>query len=490
MFRLTNRYLLLLASVAITFLVGVSPLVSLESGPGLKFLYGLRGLRAPPPDVLIVSLDSRAASALGVSRRLTEWSRSTHAALVDRLVSSGAAAIGFDVLFERARDPAGDAAFAQALRRAGRVVLAEAVSRQKIVDTAGRELASVDHRSLPLPLFAEAAFATAPFLLPKTDEGVFEFWTHLPGIGDRPSMPVVLADIMTAKGVGPPPARQPDSSARRLALNLYGPLGRIPTLSYDQALRLLDNPQEARRRFEGKAVIVGLSEPNQSLQTDAYRTPYTGSDGVDVSGVELCATALANLMDGSYLRRLGPETELAGMLGWAAVLMLPWLCLAPRMAMFATVLALAGYAAVAVFAFSAAQMWLPVILPLAVIPAVVTGLGLGAHYRRVRLRQADLERAMDHGLSRQAFERLEGALGGMSAGRTVFAVCLCSDIEGYTALSETLSPKDTRDALNRYLDAFIPKIEENGGYVVDIVGDSVMSVWLADASPSQACEGA
>jgi len=143
-----------------------------------------------------------------------------------------------------------------------------------------------------------------------------------------------------------------------------------------------------------------------------------------------------------------------------------------------------------VFAFSAAQMWLPVILPLAVIPAVVTGLGLGAHYRRVRLRQADLERAMDHGLSRQAFERLEGALGGMSAGRPVFAVCLCSDIEGYTALSETLSPKDTRDALNRYLDAFIPKIEENGGYVVDIVADSVMSVWLADASPSLACEGA
>ena len=490
MFRLTNRYLLILASVAITLLVGLSPLTGLESGPGIRFLYAMRGMRTPPSDVLIVSLDSRAASALGLPRRITEWSRANHAALVDGLAASGAAAIGFDVLFERARDPVGDAAFARALRRAGTVVLAEAVSRQKIVDSAGREVASIEHRTLPLSLFGEAAHGTAPFILPKSDEGVFEYWTHLPGAGNRPSMPLALAKLLPEDARSGVQALRAAPVSHRLALNLYGPLGRIPTLSYDQALKVLEDPLEARRRFAGKAIIVGLSEPNQSLQADAYRTPYSGPDGVDVSGVELCATALANLLDASYLRRPGPIVELAGLLAWSVVLMLAWLCLAPRMAMFATLLALGGYALGAVSAFGSAHLWLPVVLPLVIIPGVVVGLGLGAHYRRVRIRQADLERAMEHGLSRQAFERLEGVLGGMSAGRTVFAVCMCSDIEGYTTISEALSPKATRDVLNRYLEMFIPRIEASGGYVADIVGDSVMSVWLADASPSGARDGA
>ena len=123
---------------------------------------------------------------------------------------------------------------------------------------------------------------------------------------------------------------------------------------------------------------------------------------------------------------------------------------------------LGGYALGAVSAFGSAHLWVPVVLPLVIIPGVVVGLGLGAHYRRVRIRQADLERAMEHGLSRQAFERLEGVLGGMSAGRTVFAVCMCSDIEGYTTISEALSPKATRDVLNRYLEMFIPRIEASG----------------------------
>ena len=81
-----------------------------------------------------------------------------------------------------------------------------------------------------------------------------------------------------------------------------------------------------------------------------------------------CATALANLLDASYLRRPGPIVELAGLLAWSVVLMLAWLCLAPRMAMFATLLA-PGLRAGAVSAFGSAHLWVPVVLPLVIIPA-------------------------------------------------------------------------------------------------------------------------
>jgi CHASE2 domain-containing sensor protein len=57
------------------------------------------------------------------------------------LADSGEAAIGFDLLFQQAREPADDFALAAALARAGNVVLAEAVIREFVRAADGRLLA-------------------------------------------------------------------------------------------------------------------------------------------------------------------------------------------------------------------------------------------------------------------------------------------------------------------------------------------------------------
>lgn len=467
-----------------------SPLSELEHDDGLRLLYGFRGAANPPRDVLIVAIDSASAKAMGLPERPDTWPRSVHARLVSGLAASGAAVIGFDMLFSTPRVAADDTAFASALRQAGNVVLAEAVRRDFLKGAGGETLAVSDQRILPLAQLTEAALATAPFIVPKTADGVTEFWARLPLAGDLPSLPMVMAQRLTQRA--PQPAWH--GAPARLDLNLYGPPATVPTLSYARALDLLAEPEAAAATFGGKAVLVGLAESNPSRQADTHRTPFSTADGVDLSGVELCATALGNLLEGSWLRRM-PET--AGLLLtmlYAGGLALPWAFARPAVAALSMLAGALGYALIAALAFAHWFVWLPVVMPAVFAPLLAGALGLAAHYGIVQRRRIELERAVEFGLPRQAMERLSAMLGDASEGRTALAICLCSDIVSYTTLAESLSPAATRELLNAYLARFIPVVERHGGYASDMVGDSVMSLWVAERDAEQtfrdACDAA
>lgn len=501
----TRLLQVLVASVLSTLALWLSPLAELEEGAGLGFLYALRGPVVAPQHILIVTADASSSRSLGVSERVDRWPRRLHAQLIDGLAANGVVAIGFDLLFQQAREPQEDALLAQALRAAGNVVLVEGVRRELMHAPDGRIIASMDERIVPLQMFSAAAHATAPFLLPKTPEGVLEFWDEIPALGDRASLPLWLARLFLAHRSGvavdelPPelhlakPAGVADSGGRRI-LNLYGPLGSVATIGYADALAALSSGAGASELFAGKLVLVGQSEANQSRQVDAYRTPFSTRDGLDVSGVELCATAVGNLIEGTWLERPGEARALLLVGLVALVLALPWVFMGARSALILTVVLVLAYVAIAHLAFSHLYLWLPVIVPAGFAPVIVTGLGLASQYREARRERARFARTAELGIPARAAARLAAVLGSQSDGDTVFAVCMCSDIEGYTSLSESLSPLETRNRLNAYLASFLPIVERHGGYAADIVGDSVMSVWIAgeprEAVFLQACNAA
>ena len=101
---------------------------------------------APPPQAAIVAVDDASLAALG----RWPWDRGIHAELVDRLTESKAAAVGMAILF--AEPAPGDGALAQALARAGNVVLAMVPS----VASAG---AAGVQEILPVPLLSARAAA-------------------------------------------------------------------------------------------------------------------------------------------------------------------------------------------------------------------------------------------------------------------------------------------------------------------------------------------
>ena len=217
----------------------------------------------------------------------------------------------------------------------------------------------IERQRPPIPALAAAARATAPFPLPKVPVRTDQFWTFKPQAGDQPTFPAVTlqvysdslrrhavktaavetasaenADPATPRVVpssaghrGAPPPLVDRMRARRDAygtrpdervplgggvdalralyagapvryLNFYGPAGHLTHLSYDQALRA------SAVQVRDKAVFVGLAEFDPTLQRDTYPTVYSNPRGIDLSGVEIGATAFANLLEGSDLRRL------------------------------------------------------------------------------------------------------------------------------------------------------------------------------------------
>jgi adenylate cyclase len=145
-----------------------------EEKLGLAWLFRVRGPIESPRDVVVVALDRRSAEYLQLPRNPREWPRSwprsLHGKLVDELKKRGASTIVFDMRFETEQRSEEDASFADAIGRAGGVLLFqggyddEQPKRQPAPDRSG-DLVLHTLRQ-PLPAFANAASGLAPFPLP------------------------------------------------------------------------------------------------------------------------------------------------------------------------------------------------------------------------------------------------------------------------------------------------------------------------------------
>ena len=269
----------------------------------LSALFHLRGPVAPPRDVVVVTMDERSAAMLGFAMPQREWPRRAHATLVSRLVEQGAAAIAFDVEFFRASpDKNDDALFAAAVRGARRVVFVERVEALKV------GASQIWERQQPIAILKEAAVATAPAPLP--DMPVVSWtWLYLPTPqGDTPSLAVAALQTAAAMRSESRPrwtrALASLSGASPTAyLNLYGPPGSVCSVPYAEVINESGPP---RCSLDGAIVFVGAGDSGvaRAGQPDTYHAAYSGDNGVDFSGVELHATALANLLDGSSLHVL------------------------------------------------------------------------------------------------------------------------------------------------------------------------------------------
>lgn len=66
---------------------------------------------------------------------------------------------------------------------------------------------------------------------------------------------------------------------------------------------------------------------------------------------------------------------------------------------------------------------------------------------------------------------------------------LFSDIRSFTTLSETMTPKENFDFLNRYLEFVAPAVLENGGFIDKYIGDAIMALFPDADSAVRAAVG-
>lgn len=449
------------------------PLQEISENADLSWLFNVRGTRPAPPEVVIVSIDKESARELDLPNEPHKWPRNLHAQLVDRLHAAGARVIGFDVMFKEPQRPESDAAFEQAIRRAGNVVLFEYLDVQPLRD---RSLA-IERIIPPLQQFAAAAHATAIFPLPKFPKRVNQFWAIKTGAGDVPTLPVVMLESYWQGSRDAAYARRLQdihTGPRSLYLNYYGPARTIATVPYFRAL------SDDAAVFKDKAVFIGLSEPLQTDQMDTFNTVYSQADGVDLSGVEIGATAFGNLLEASWLRPLSPMALFALLLLWGIVLTLLCCVLPTGIAWAGALLACLVYFGGSYFLFVAANVWVPLFIPLLVqAPFAVFGVTLWRYWSESRERRkvrAALGLYLPSGVVDEIADDIARR---RDTQHPVYGVCLATDAEHYTALSEKMSPQVLGKYMNQYYAAVFAPVRKQGGFVSDVVGDAMMALWAS-----------
>jgi len=166
----------------------------LEEKVGLYLHFKIRGARKPPVEVVVAAMDRHTMHEFNLARETHKWPRALHGRLLDVLSADEPGVIAFDVIFDEAKDPDQDEAFAAAILSAGNVVLCEHVQKETLtMPGSGGEAATVtvEKRSQPIDLFARPAVGTGPFPLPKRPVRVGQIWLFKSGGEDIPTLPVV-----------------------------------------------------------------------------------------------------------------------------------------------------------------------------------------------------------------------------------------------------------------------------------------------------------
>jgi adenylate cyclase len=171
----------------------------LEENSGLGLLFKLRGAKPAPPEVVIISIDRESSEHLGIPENPDRWSRSLHARLIEKLADEGAKVITFDVYFVDPSSSTEDNLLAEAIRKAGNVILAEELRAKDIPGSNDAGVFTDPHRIVKTkkPIFpvSSHAFATAPFVLPKLPVKVNKYWTFQTAAGDSPTFPIVAFQL-------------------------------------------------------------------------------------------------------------------------------------------------------------------------------------------------------------------------------------------------------------------------------------------------------
>jgi adenylate cyclase len=540
----------------------------LEENLGLGMLFKLRGAREAPSEVVIVTIDKLSADQLDLPAEPEKWPRSLHAGLTERLVNEGASVIVFDILFEETRVPDDDRQFAEAIRRAGNVVLCERLRTETInLSNKGGDyrghllLEKVDPPAEP---FAKAALALAPFPLPKVPVKLSQYWTAKAGAGDTPTLPIVAFQtfalqaydefvrllekiapdvaeqvpyekdsLVSAKGIeehvlfmrklfGRDPAlserilealEEPEKysidvdKARILTsltkmyrdgdsryLNFYGPPGTIDTVPYYQVLRAppQDDDTEGGLDFKGKTVFIGLSEHLRPEQQDGFHTVFSQKSGVDISGVEVAATAFANLIEDRPVRPLGFLGSAVTVLFWGVVLGLICFLFSPVISAVGLIGISGLYFTAAHYQFKLTGMWYPLVIPVFIQgPVAFFGTVLWKYFRTHKERE-NIRKAFGYYLPDRVVDQVANNVSNMrDGGQMFYGTCLNTDAEQYTKLSERMAPKELSDFMNKYYEAIFAPVRQKGGIVSDVVGDSMLALWATPQPDttvrSQAC---
>jgi len=263
-------------------------------------------------------------------------------------------------------------------------------------------------------------------------------------------------------------------------LNFYGPARTITTIPYYQILKPEEPGGENSIDIRNKAVFIGLSQISPIDQREGFFTVYSRKDGLNISGVEIAATAFANLVENMPVLPVNFRVYLTMIFLWGMAIGF----ISKRFSMSASFYAMTGmcaaYLVFAVYEFKNSGVWYPVISPLFFQPVLAFSASVVWNYITVKRERQNIRKALGFYLPDEIADRLtKNAETIHSSHRIVFGVCLSTDAEHYSSLSEAMGPEELGNFMNKYYETIFEPVKQHGGTVSDVVGDSMLAIWIS-----------
>lgn len=265
----------------------------------LTVLYWLRGARPAPADVVIVGIDDESYKALGLSPR-QPFPRGVFADALKKIHDYTPKLVVMDLYAPKeTQDPVANEKLVAALKSGPTAIL-----RVELESIPGRESEGPSGTTLSYQsdeMFRQAASIEVPFRALFVGDSVYKINVkEKADANELERIPLLNALRRFIR----PDIRAP---GYRDLTNFYGPAGTLNRVSLHEVLSSEQPVPEGF--FRDKVVFIGfqshLRERGQR-DNEVFNVP---ASWLGMYGVEIYATVGANLLDGSWLRRLPFETE-------------------------------------------------------------------------------------------------------------------------------------------------------------------------------------